>query len=120
VVEHETEQLLQEYAQSLARQGVDLERAKLDWQKLAEEARPQAERRVHERLLLDAVAEARSVTVDEEEFQKKLALIAKAQGRSIVALRESLSETGKLSQLREQMRREKSLQYLLGENKVPG
>ena len=58
VVEEETRGLLREYAESLARQGVDIEKVQIDWDGLAREVRPQAERRVHVRLLLDAVAEA--------------------------------------------------------------
>ena len=63
VVEEETRNLLREYAESLARQGIDVEKVQIDWDALAREVRPQAERRVHVRLLLDAVAEANTVDV---------------------------------------------------------
>src|SRR5262249_21772868 len=55
LVESETVAALRDYARYLAQSGVDPE--KEDWEKLRDEARPGAERRVREYLLLDAVAE---------------------------------------------------------------
>ena len=65
--------MLREYAQSLSGSGVDLETAGMDWQALADQVRPQAERRVHARLLLDAVAKQTGADVDEDEFERTLA-----------------------------------------------
>lgn len=115
VVDSEIEGMLQEYAQSLAGSGVDLENASLDWQAMAEQVRPQAEKRVHSRLLLDAVAAKLGLTVDEDEFERTLVTIARAQKRSTPAVRQELDESGRLIGLREQMRREKALNELLGE-----
>ena len=115
VLRHETEDLLRDYAESLARRGVDLEHAGLDWQQLGEQARPQAERRVKARLLLDAIAEKESVEVGEAEFEQALAILARAQGVPTLALRQKLDESGQLSGLRARMRREKTVRRLLGE-----
>ncbi len=115
VVEHEREQLMQEFAENLVRRGVDPERAQVDWQRLAEDLKPQAEKRVHARLLLDAVAQAENVTVGEEEFERALASIARLEGRTTSAVRQALDEAGRLGQLRAQLRREKTLDHLLGE-----
>jgi len=115
VVEHEREQLMQEFAENLARRGVDPERAQVDWQRLADDLKPQAEKRVHARLLLDAVAQAEDVTVSEEEFERALGSIARLEGRSTSAVRQALDEAGRLGQLRAQLRREKTLDRLLGE-----
>lgn len=115
VVDQEIEGMLREYAQSLADSGVDLERAEMDWQALAEQVRPQAERRVHARLLLDAVVRHQDTKVDEDEFERTLSAIARAQKSSTSAVRQELDRTGRLSGLREQMQREKALKTLLGE-----
>lgn len=115
VVHEEVENLLRDYAESLARRGVDLEKAELDWQKLGEQARPQAERRVRARLLLDAIAGRDAVEVGEEEFEQALALMARVQGLPTVAMRQKLDENGQLAGLRAQMRREKTVRRLLGE-----
>ena len=120
VVRREVEQLTQEYAENLARRGVDLERAHLDWNEVANGMVPLAERRVHARLLLDAIADAESIQVDENEFERTLAYIARSQNTSTPALRKSLDESGRLGSLRAQLRRDKTMRHLLGETDAAG
>jgi trigger factor len=115
VVRKEIEGMVQDYAENLARRGVDVERAKLDWNRVAEEMAPMAEKRVHARLLLDAVADERELAVTEEEFERTLAVLARAQGVSTPVLRRKLDEDGRLASLRSQLRREKTIRTLLGE-----
>ena len=115
VVEREIERLLEDYAHQLSRGGVDLEKTELDWKKMAGQVRPQAEERVHSRLLLDRAAEQLEVELDSGEFESGLAAIARAQGQSTPALRKALQEAGRLEALREQMLRRKTIDRLLGE-----
>jgi trigger factor len=115
VVQNEVEHLVNDYAQGLARRGVKPEQAGIDWKQAAEEMRPLAERRVHARLLLDAIADADAVAVGDEEFERALAGLARAQGTSTPALRRSLDESGRLAGLRSQLRRDKTIRHLLGE-----
>jgi trigger factor len=115
VVDQEIEGMLREYAQSLVDSGVDLEKAEMDWQSLAEQVRPQAERRVHARLLLDAVVKHSETKLDEDEFEKTLSTIARAQKSSTSAIRQELDRTGRLTGLRQQILREKALKALLSE-----
>lgn len=115
VVDREIEGMLSEYAQSLASSGVDVQDPKLDWQAMAEQVRPQASKRVHARLLLDAVAARLGIEVPAEEFEATLARLARAQGRTAGALRQELDRAGRLVELRHQLRRERALRSLLGE-----
>ena len=117
-VHSEIEALLREYAEGLSRRGVDIEHAEIDWQKIGEEARPHAERRVKSRFLLDAIAERESILVGEEEFEQALAVIARLQGVASGALRQRLDQSGELQALRARMRREKVVRYLLGESGI--
>ncbi len=119
VIQSETEELLREYAEGLARRGVDLEHAEIDWQKLGDEAKPHAERRVKARLLLDAIAEREAIDVSEAEFEQALALLARVQGVASGALRQRLDANGELSGFRGRMRREKTVRYLLGGGSAP-
>jgi len=118
VVRSETEDLMREYAQGLARRGVDLERAEIDWKAIGEQAQPHAERRVKARLLLDAIAEKEQISVGEQEFEQALAVLARVQGVASGALRQRLDESGELPALRARMRRERTVRYLLGEEPV--
>jgi trigger factor len=115
VVRKEVEGLVQDYAENLARRGVDVEQAGIDWNAMANEMLPLAERRVHARLLLDAISDAESVQVSEEEFEATLAALARARNTTTVALRKNMDENGQLATLRSQMRRDKTIRQLLGE-----
>jgi trigger factor len=115
VIRREVEGMVKDYAQSLAQRGVDVEHIQMDWNRLANEMLPLAERRVHSRLLLDAIADAESVQVGEEEFERALAVLARAQNTSTPQLRRALDEDGRLATFRSQLRREKTIRHLLGE-----
>lgn len=115
VVRREVEGMVQDYAENLARRGVNVEKAPIDWNGVAQEMAPAAEKRVHARLLLDAVADERKIGVTEEEFERTLAMLARTQGVSTPVLRRKLDEDGRLTSLRAQLRREKTIRTLLGE-----
>jgi trigger factor len=115
VVRKEVEGLVQDYAESLARRGVDLDQANMDWNAVANDMLPLAERRVHARLILDAIGDAESVQLSEEEFERALAVVARSQNTSTPALRRALDEDGRLASFRAQLRRDKTIRHLLGE-----
>lgn len=115
VVRREVESLVQDYAQSLAQRGVEVDKLQMDWNRVAEDMMPLAERRVHSRLLLDAVADADTVQLGDEEFERALAVLARSQNTSTPQLRRALDEDGRLATFRSQLRREKTIRHLLGE-----
>jgi FKBP-type peptidyl-prolyl cis-trans isomerase (trigger factor) len=120
VVKREVEGIVQDYAENLARRGVDVEHAGIDWNAMANEMLPLAEQRVHARLLLDAISDAESIHVSEEEFELTLAALARARKTSTPALRKSMDENGQLATLRSQLRRDKTIRHLLGEMPAAG
>jgi trigger factor len=115
VVHHEVDELVADYAEGMRRRGLDTQRAQIDWNALRKDMHPLGERRVHARLLLDAIAEAESIVVGDEEFERALSVLARAQGTSTPALRRSLDENGRLAGLRDQLTRDKVMRRLLGE-----
>src|SRR5687767_5782317 len=120
VVRREVEGIVQDYAENLARRGIDVEHAGIDWNAMANEMLPLAEQRVHARLLLDAISDAESIQVSEEEFELTLAALARARNTSTPALRKSMDENGQLATLRSQLRRDKTIRHLLGEMPAAG
>lgn len=120
VVQHEVEQMLGDYANDLARQGVDVEKAGMDWQKLGEQMTPQAERRVKARLILDQVAREQGVTISEEELEAALSVIGRAERRSSGSVRQALDKAGRLAPFKRQLVREKTVNRLLGEETPSG
>lgn len=115
VIDGEIQSMVREYAEGIARQGVDLENAGIDWRAMAEQARPMAEKRVHARLVLDAVAKELEVEVGEEELEDMLKQLAQGQQASTAAVRRALDQDGRLAELKSQMRRSKAIRRLLGE-----
>lgn len=113
VVEGEIRSMLEDYAQHMAQQGVKPD--DVDWDRLGEAMRPQAEKRVHAQLLLDAVAKERELRVDEQEFEAHLSAIARQRNSSTMAIRQALDSSGRLQVLRTQLTREKVIRALLGE-----
>lgn len=120
VVKREVEGIVQDYAENLARRGVDVEHAGIDWNAMANDMLPLAEQRVHARLLLDAISDSESIQVSEEEFELTLAALARARKTSTPALRKSMDENGQLATLRSQLRRDKTIRHLLGEMPAAG
>lgn len=115
VVNRETENMLRSYAENLARQGIDPEKADIDWQQLFEQTRPQGAREVQARLLLDAAVEKLGIEVSEDEFETSLATLAKLQGKSTPSVRQALDRAGRLGELRTQIARDKVIKRFLGE-----
>ena len=107
--------MVREYAHQLSHQGVDVEKAQIDWGALGERARPDAERIVHSRLLLDAIAEAEAIEVPEERLEALLAEIARERKSTPLAVRRDLDSSGRLAGLRRQLRRQETVRHLLGE-----
>lgn len=115
MVTAEVDSSLQQYARFLASQGMDLKEAKLDWNKLREEARPAAVRRVKEYLLLDAIADAEGLDVSETELDADLKRRARSMGASFSELKGQLAKNDRLDGIREELRIDKALELLLSE-----
>lgn len=115
VVEHESEQMLQDTMQRIGGQGIDIDQMGIDWKKVVGDMRPQAENRVHERLVLDAIAAHLELKLDESEFEQFLTVAAAERRMSSQVLRQQLSENGRLEPLRAQLLRDQTVRHLLGE-----
>jgi len=116
LVESETTAALRDYARYLAQSGVDPE--KEDWEKLQTEARPGAEKRVREYLLLDAIAEREGIQVSDVELEAEFKRAAAERGVEPAALREQMAKAGGIDALRDEMRLAKAVDLLIGSAKV--
>jgi trigger factor len=116
LVESETTAALRDYARYLASSGVDPQ--KEDWDKLRTEARPGAERRVREYLLLDAIAEREGIEVSDAELDVELNRAAADRGVEPAVLREQMAKAGGIDSLRDEMRLSKAVDLLIASAKV--
>jgi trigger factor len=120
MVESEIDSALKEYARHMARQGVDLKDAQIDWNELRKEARPSAERRVKEYLLLDAIGEKESLAVTDTELDAELKRRAQAMGMSFTELKAALVKADRVEGVREELRIDRVVDFLVAEAVVAG
>jgi trigger factor len=115
LVDEELNRSLQNYARYLASQGVDLDKVQLDWQKVAEEFRGEAEKRVKRSLILDAIAKKESINASDVEVDAEIRRAAAEQGRDFAEVKHHLRHDGGYEQLRISLAREKALELILNE-----
>jgi trigger factor len=116
LAESETNSSLREYARYLAANGIDPQNE--DWTKLADEARPGAEKRVREYLILDAIAEREKLEVSDTELEAEFKRAAAQRGVEPAALREQMAKAGGIDALRDEMRLAKAVDLLIAAAKV--
>ncbi len=116
LVESETEGALRDYARYLAAGGMDPKEA--DWERLRREARPGAENRVREYLVLDAIARREGVEVTDTELEAEFKRTAARRGADPAALREQLVQAGGLEALRDEMRLSRTIDLLISAARV--
>ena len=90
-------------------QGVELEKAGLDWKDIREKQVDPARSSVHARLLLDAVARAEDLEVSDEELNERIENDAVRMGQKPAELRQRMEQSGGPEPLISQLLREKSL-----------
>jgi trigger factor len=116
VVQQEGERMVRDNFERIAAQGGTVDPEKVPWEKLLEDVKPHAERRVHERLLLDAIGSHEDLHLDEGMFEQFLAHAAIEQKTTSMALRQQLSENGQMEALRADLLRQQTVQHLLGDD----
>ena len=116
LVESEVSSSLRDYARYLAANGMDPKEA--DWEKIREDARPGAERRVREYLVLDAVARREGISVPDTELDAEVKHAAARRGVEASTLREQLVKNDGLEALRDEMRLSRTLDLLISSARV--
>jgi len=97
----------------MRRQGVDPERLPWDYEKLAADLRPGAEKAVRRALLLDAIAEAEAFEPSEADVEREIARIAAGAERTPAAIQGMMEKSGDLAALRQGLRDARTLDFLI-------
>jgi trigger factor len=116
LVEEELGKSLNNYARYLASQGVDLEKAELDWRKVGEEFRPEAVKRVKRTLILEAIARKEGIAVSDVEVDAEIRRAAREQEREFADVKHHLKHDGGYEALRASMAQEKAMELVLGQS----
>jgi trigger factor len=116
LVESELNASLREYARYLAANGVDAK--EVEWDKVKEDARPGAERRVREYLALDAIARREEIVITDTELEAEIKRAAARRGVETSELRERLAKNDGLEALRDELRLSRALDLLISSARV--
>ena len=99
MVEAQTRQMTQEFAQRLSSQGLSIDQymqfTGLTPQKMIEELKPQALKRIQSRLVLEAVVAAENIETSEDELNKEIENMASMYQREVDKLKEVIGEEEK-------------------------
>lgn len=99
MVEAQTRQMTQEFAQRLSSQGLSIDQymqfTGLTPQKMLEELKPQALKRIQSRLVLEAVVAAENIETSEDELNKEIENMASMYQMEVDKLKEVIGEEEK-------------------------
>lgn len=113
LVEEELGKSMQNYARFLASQGIDVEKAEVDWQKVRDDFLPEAEKRVKRSLILEAIARQENITVSDVEVDAEIRRAANEAERDFAEVRHRLKHEGGYEQLRASLAQEKALELVM-------
>ena len=120
MVETQQRQMIQEFAQNIQMQGLSIEQyfqfTGLTAEAMMEQVKPQAEKRIKSRLVLEAVAKAENITVSDEDFDKEVAKMAEMYQMEADKVKESIGEEGK-KQMMEDLAVQKAAEFVVNEAK---
>lgn len=111
----QTERMLREFAQNVQMQGINIQQyMQLTGntpEGMMEQMRPQAEKRIKSRLVLEAVAAAEGIEVSDEEVDEKIEEMAKMYGMEASQIKETIREED-TAQIKEDIKVEKAVDFV--------
>ncbi len=109
MIDTQVQQMAQEFAQRMQSQGLSMEQyfqfTGLTAEKMLEEMRPQAVKRIETRLVLEAIAKAENIIITDEKVDEEVAKMAEMYQMEVEKLKEYMGENEK-----EQMKADMAVQ----------
>ncbi|MDR3271292.1 MAG: trigger factor, partial [Peptococcaceae bacterium] len=121
MIDHRAEQMVREFEQNLAYQGLNLERymqyVHTTEEAMKEQFRSQAEQSVKTELVLEQIAKAEGIAVADEEVDEEIGKMAELYKQDVVALKQMLAQKGDLGNYRQGIVNEKTIKLLEEQNR---
>ena len=99
MLETQQKQMIDEFAQRIQMQGLSIDQyfqfTGSSYDKMLEQVKPQAEKRIKSRLVLEAVVAAEKIEVTDEDYEEELKNMAEAYQMEVDKVKELLGENGK-------------------------
>ena len=120
MVDEQADSMIQNFANSLRYQGISMEQYMSmtggNIASLRASVRPDAERRIKDSLVLEAIAKAENLEITDEDFEKEVADMAETYHMEVEKLRESLTDADQ-ENIREEMKSKKAMEFLVENSK---
>ena len=120
MIETQALQMVEDFGQRIQSQGLTMEQyfqfTGMTADKMLEEMRPQAIKRIETRLVLEAIAKAENIEISDEKVDEELAKMAEAYKMEVDKLKEFMSDNEK-KQMKEDMAVQEAVTFLV-ENAV--
>ncbi len=118
LVEIQMDRKIERTLGQLMSQGIDPRQTQVDWRKVREEAKPEAEKEVRVALVLSRVADAEKIDLSEEEMDDVIREMAQERRMTAAELKTRLTRDGKLDTLKSTRRNQKALDFIYRNAKI--
>ena len=116
MVDLQAKQMADDFARRIMQQGLSVEQyfqfTGLSEEKMMEELKPQAEKRIRTRLVLEAIVAAENIEVSDERLDEELAKMAESYKMEVEKLKEFMGENEK-KQMKEDMAVQEAITFLV-------
>ena len=120
MIDTQADQMAREFEQRLQSQGLSMEQyfqfTGLTTEKMLEDLKPQAVKRIETRLVLEAIVKAENIEITEEKFEAELVKMAESYQMEVDKLKEFMGESEK-EQMKQDMAVQEAVTFLV-ENAV--
>jgi trigger factor len=121
MIETEIDRMVREFENRLRMQGMNLELyyqfSGQDEKALREQMKEEAEKRVKTSLVLEAIANAENVQVDDEDINKELEGMSQTYRQSVEELRNIIEKNGNMDDFKADIRIKKTVKWLIDNSK---
>ncbi len=118
LVDREIDRRVEDFARRLMSQQIDPRRANIDWAAFRQGQREPAQESVASALVLDQVARSENITVTEADLERELERYAERTGLTPAAVRARLEQEDGLGRMQVGLRRETTVNTVLGRVQV--
>jgi trigger factor len=118
MVETGLERKLERAMSQLVSQGIDPRQAPVDWHKVREDSRPDAEKEVRASLLLSKIADAEGLEVSEGEVDEVIRDMAQEAHEAPAILKTRLTRAGDLDTIKSTRRNQKAIDFIYRNAKI--
>ncbi len=113
-------QMVDEFAQRLAMQGLSMEQYSqftgMTAAAMMEQVKPQAEKRIQSRLVLEAIVEAEKIEVSDAEYEEELAKMAEAYKMEVEQIKEIMDDE-RAAEMKKDMAIQKAVEFVVANAK---